>query len=260
MLKQKKNNININLFLCCLIAFVSSSYSQIYNTKVEANINLLNNNEFVEITGTAYNKTEVSQSIKYVLSVIKNNPKNSNRSKNDQKGRVLLNAGEKINLSKTTINSNNKDRIIILLLLYDIRENIIGKARIVINDTINSKIKKDNKENNSPDVKFKNSDGIVLRGIVIEETKTNPGRNFYKMFYSLYTSNNINGEKIVTVEEILILAGTTAIRVLVGDEVVYQFIVKPQKGYLKENSNEALKRVFSYLQNIKKENNLVKRY
>ena len=59
-----------------------SAYSQVYNTQVEAKIELKSKNNLIEITGFAFNKTEIDQSLRYVLSVIKNNPQNSNKSKN----------------------------------------------------------------------------------------------------------------------------------------------------------------------------------
>jgi len=56
-----------------------SGYSQSYNTQVEAKIELESKNNLIEITGFAFNKTEIDQSLRYVLSVIKSNPENSNR-------------------------------------------------------------------------------------------------------------------------------------------------------------------------------------
>ena len=67
-----------------------SGYSQSYNTQVEAKIELETKNNLIEITGFAFNKTEIDQSLRYVLSVIKSNPENSNNSKNNQSGRIVL--------------------------------------------------------------------------------------------------------------------------------------------------------------------------
>ncbi len=246
----------------CLVSI--SSFSQFYNTQVEAKINLENNSEFIEITGSAFNKTELSQSLRFVLSVIKNNPQNSNRSKNDQSGRLVLNPGQKKNLSKTTINANDKDRIIILLLIYNTDDTLLGKDRIIINGTAADLKAANNKRKNEnstiPDVTKEKGDGVILRGIVIEDTKTKPGRDFYKMFYSLYTSNNINGEKIVTIKEKLAIANNTKLEIIVDNEKILEFFVRPQNDYLRTMSVEAIKRVYLYFQRLKTENNIVKRY
>lgn len=251
------------IFMSLLIT--SKGLSQVYNTDVEAKILIKTENRLIKIMGTAFNKTEINQSLRYVLSVIKTNLENSNSSKNDQTGRFVLESGQKSELSQTTINKDDEDKVIILLLIYDLDDIIIGKDRVVFNDTLNNndtKLKEKLSEtlDIQEDVSSSTDDGIVLRGIVIEEVKTKPGRDFYAMFYSDYLMTNINGIKIVTIKEALLYVNSTIISVLVGDELVYRFLVKPQNDYLKSNSNEAIKRVRMYLERLKKNKNLVKRY
>ncbi|PKA82217.1 Curli assembly protein CsgE [Ulvibacter sp. MAR_2010_11] len=251
-------------FIGCLFCIISTGFSQIYNTEIEATINLEKNTEFIEITGSAYNKTEVSHSLRYVLSVIKNNPLNSNRSKNDQSGRLVLKGGEKQNLSKTTINANETDRIIILLLVYNSNDKLLGKDRIVINGTAEDKAAEEQKiileRGISPDGTHRNDDGVVLTGIVIEDTKTKPGRDFYKLFSQLYISYNINGDKIVAIKETLALANNTKIEILVDNNSVLEFFVRPQNDFLKAMADESIRRVALYLQQLKEEKNYVKRF
>ena len=252
------------ILILCFLFVGTIGISQIYNSEVEAKINLVSNTEYIEITGSAFNKTEINQSLRYVLSVIKNNPITSNRSKNDQSGRVVLNPGQKKNLSTTTINANEKDRIILLLLVYDLNDKLLGKDRIVINGTEEDKAEAKKKlllENPvSEDASHEKEDGVVLRGIVIEDTKTKPGRDFYKMFYSLYTANNINGEKIVTVKESLSLANNTKLEILVDGDLVLEFFVRPQNDYLQGMSEIAIKKVYFRLREIKKSGNSIKHY
>jgi|TARA_R100000479_G_scaffold33554_4_gene14291 hypothetical protein len=245
--------------------------AQIYNTDVEANIETENNNEFIKITGTALNKSEINQSFRYILSVIKTNPGNTNRSKSDQTGRNVLKSGEKAELSSTTINSDNRDRIIILLLIYDNDDSLIGKDRIVFNggklvetdneDYIESEnTTEDSLKDEEEDVDSGMKDGIELKGIVVEDTKTKPGRDFYTMFYSAYNTSNINGKKIVTIREVLALGRNTKIEVKVGDEVVLDFFVRPKNEYLKAMRDVALRKVFSYFQKLKREKEIIKHY
>lgn len=241
--------------LVLLIIFSSTvSVAQFYNTQIEARIILEENSEFIQITGSAYNKTELSQSLRYVLSVIKNNPETSNRSKNDQAGRFILEAGQRRNLSQTTVNTNDTDRIIILLLVYDANDKLLGKDRIVLNDP------------NDPDAKVvgaadtQRGDGVVLSGIVIEDTKTKPGRDFYTEFFSSYRLNNINGPKIVTIKEVLTIGNNTKIQVIVENLVIFEFLIRPSNDYIKGMSNQAILRVYRYFQQLKEQKNIVKRY
>ncbi|HBC05493.1 MAG: hypothetical protein CL528_09500 [Aequorivita sp.] len=242
-------------------------FSQIYNTEVEANINMENNGDMYQITGSAVNKTASNQSLRYVLSVIKNGPNNSNTSKNDQSGRFILEIGQKKNLSTTTINADDKDRVIILLLIYDEVDKPLGMDRVVINGTEEDiekerleNVEREQTVNVSPDAINKAEDGVILRGIVTEETKTKPGRDFYRMFYSLYTTNNINGEEIVNIKETLSLNNNTKIEISVANETVLEFFVRPQEEYLKTMSEVAIKRVYWYLQKYKENKNIQKHY
>ena len=262
----KKYQHNISLIIC-LVLVSNIAFSQIYNTNVEAKINMENNGDLIRITGSANNKTASSESLRYVLSVIKNGANNSNTSKNDQSGRFVLESGEKKNLSSTTINANDKDRIIILLLVYDERDKLLGMDRIVINGTeedvkneIKESTEKEEARNVSPDSKNKAEDGVVLKGIVTVETKTKPGRDFYKMFYSLYAANNINGDEVVAIKEELSLNNNTKIEISVANEKVLEFFVRPQNEYLKAMADVAIRRVYMYLQKYKENKNIQKHY
>jgi len=247
-----------------MLFFTACGFSQSYNTEIEAKIELEKIAGLVEIKGTAFNKTALSQSLRYVLSVIKNDPKFSNKSKNDQSGRFVLNPGQKLNLSSTTINANDKDRIIILLLVYNFNDELLGKDRIVINGNTNDIIAANKRNYNSrlvsPDAKYEKDDGVVFRGIVIEDTKTKLGRDFYSMFYLSYRQNNINGHKIVTIKEALTVAYNTKIQVFVDNTLVMEFTVRPQTEYLKTMKNEAIRRVFLQLKKLEQEKNIVKHY
>lgn len=250
-------------FINIVFLFLIGTYSlnaQIYNAEVEAIINIDNSGELMEITGSAFNKTEITQSIHYTLSVIRTT-NNSNRSKNDQKGRLVLQPLEKANLSKTSINSSDKDQIIILLLVYDLDDNIIGKDRIVINGEESGNLQnKDLEEDSNLDVKASTEDGVVLKGIVVEDTKTKPGRDFYSMFYAKYMANNINGKKIVSIKELLAIGSNTKIEVRVGETVVYEFFVRPGQEYLKAMTDVAIRRVYLHFQKLDRDAGKMKRY
>jgi hypothetical protein len=114
-----------------LISFLG--HTQIYNKEIEAKLKIEKNNDLLKITGLATNKTAINNSLHYKLSVIKSG--NKNNSNNSQTGRFVLEANESKSLSVTSINANEKDRIIILLLIYDLDDNLLGKDRHVLNDS-----------------------------------------------------------------------------------------------------------------------------
>ena len=96
--------------------------------------------------------------------------------------------------------------------------------------------------------------------MVFEDTKTKAGNDFYDMFYSSYLANNINGEKIVKIEERLAIGNNTQIVILVGDEVVVQFFVNPRSQYLKTMAEQSIYRVTSYFQRLRKTKDQIIRY
>lgn len=270
------NNKFSIIFLFAVMS-ASTSFGQSYNADVEAKISMSTNNEFIEITGIALNKSEITQSLRYVLSVIKKNSENSNIAKNDQSGRIVLEPSEKKELSTTTINADVKDRVIILLLIYDINDNIVGKDRVVVNDNPEANdnaLQNIMEDNNLPieptsnseskianeDVNQEGRDGIELSGIVTEDTKTKAGMDFYKLFYSNYSSKNINGSKVVSISEMIALGNNTKIQVKVDNALVWEFFARPKYDYLKSMADVAVQRVNAYFQNMEKNARNVRRY
>ena len=251
-----------------VILFFSLNCFGQYNTDVEAKIKINQKDEHANIIGTAFNKTEIYQSLFYKLTVFKTDT-DGNKSNDEQSARFVLNANEKKELSTITVSSKGSSRIIILLLVYNLDNKIIGKDRIVFNDTKKSeddiKVKQDiiakvNAGKEKQDIDTNNRDGLELKGIVVEETKTKPGRDFYRLFYELYSSNEINGNKVVTIKEILALGRNTKIEVLVGDTKVFAFFVRPSSEYLKKMNDYAIIKVYKYFLNLKKESKKIKRY
>jgi len=224
-----------------IIVFSSlKSFGQ-YNTEVEAKIQVSQNDEHVTINGTAFNKTEISQSLIYKLTVFKTDTE-GNKSKNEQSGRFILNSNEKKELSTVAVNTTNKTRTIILLLIYNLDDKIIGKDRIVLNDSKDDlQVKKEiiakvNAEKEKEDIDTRNRDGIELKGIVVEETK------------------------VVTVKEILAIGRNTKIEVLVGDVKVFTFFVRPSTDYLTKMNDYAIIKVYKHFKNSEKESKTIKRY
>lgn len=251
-----------SILLICILCFPIWAVSQIYNTDVAAAIDLeIQDNSIVEITGSAHNKTEISKSLRYVLSVIKTSANSKNKNKNEQGNRFVLEPDAKKNLSTTSINVTDEDRTIILLLIYQ-DEKLIGKDRKVLNGIEGEADQVENFKKPTPhkDVKNTNKDSFSLKGIVIEDTKTKAGNDFYDMFYSSYLTNNINGERIVKIEERWAIGNTTQITISVGNEVVVQFFVNPRNQYLKSMAERSIYKVNAYFQRLKDTEAQITRY
>ncbi|WP_397362131.1 CsgE family curli-type amyloid fiber assembly protein [Olleya sp. R77988] len=241
--------------------------AQLINNEVEAKIQTDNQNDYVTVKATAFNKTEITKSLIYKFVVF--NKEESVNSIEDQKNeRFILTANQKIDLPSITFNLNKDQKKIVVLLIYDLDNNIIGQDRVVFNDNSKDAIEKKKKvleklkqqQKQSQDVNVEGRDGLELKGIVVEDTKTKPGRDFYKLFYSLYTQNNINGKKVVTIKEILALGRNTKIEVIVGDDKIFSFFVRPSSEYLTKMNDYAIIRVYKHFKNLEKESKTIKRY
>ncbi|MHA7058410.1 CsgE family curli-type amyloid fiber assembly protein [Aquimarina sp. M1] len=228
------------LVISFLLVFQFSN-AQFTNTEIIAKIKTERIDDIVSISAEATNATEIYKSLRYAFSVFRTNTDN-NVSKNNQEGRFTLEANEQKELTTTTVGIDESDKIVILLLIYE-EETIVGKDRIAFNEIV----KKKNEEILEED------DGIELKGIVVEETKTKPGKDFYEFFYNSYTLNRINGSKIVGVYETLSFGRSTIIQVKIEDKVIHEFLGKPDIEYLEQMSKVSIRRVYKYFKDLKKQ-------
>ena len=238
-------------------------YSQYYNKEIQANLNAQEINGLIQLDAFATNKTEVNSSVRYVFSIIYPNSKSDTLKKEVTEGRLVINPNEKIEVLSITLDKEVDEKKIILFLIYDTEDNIVGKARLVFKG--GELVEDDTKVNviqrqNNLDVQASKADGISLTGIVVEDTKTKPGSDFYKEFYSDYLSKNINGKFIVTIKEVLAIGRNTKIEVLVANTKVLEFIVRPSMAYLREMKNYAILRVIKQLELMNKNQNTVQHY
>ncbi|WP_299440058.1 CsgE family curli-type amyloid fiber assembly protein [uncultured Aquimarina sp.] len=232
--------MNFKLIILFLLIFQLSN-GQFTNIEVVAKIKTERIDDIVSVSAEAANSTEVYKSLKYTFSVFRTDSDN-NVTKNNQEGRFTLEANEQKNIATTSVGIDESDKIVILLLVYE-EETIVGKDRIAFNEVI---VKKEEEE-------YAEDDGIELKGIVIEETKTKPGKDFYEFFYNLYTLNRINGSKIVGVYEKLSFGRSTIIQVKIEDKVILEFLGKPDIEYLEQMSKNAIRRVYKYFKDLKKQ-------
>jgi hypothetical protein len=231
------------IIICSILPLIS--FSQTMNKEVKAKIEVNYSEDLVLIKGIAENLTDVYKSISYKLSVIKNGGKTGNQSTNAQSGRETLEPEKIKDLSKTQININNEDEIVLLLLIYDEKGNIIGKDRIALGEKKKTE---------------KIADGLELTGIISDETKTKNGKDFYDLFYSEYNKINKKGDKIVTVSEELTIARSTKLIISIENELITEFLLRPDEDYLSAMAQESASLVFKYFKNLERQSQQIIRY
>lgn len=236
-------------FAICLFLSLQKIHSQPVYKEVKAKIEVEKVENMLSVRGTVENLKAEYKSISYKLTVFKKNKSNSNSSKNAQDGRVILDPQQKVILSKTQINESKDDQIILLLIIYDENNVIIGKDRIEIGIDDESK-----EEGTKP------NDGLEMSGIVSNDTKTKLGNDFYELFYKEYSKLKIKSNKIVSVQEELTFGRTTKIIVSVDGDVVNEFISRPDEEFMKYMAEYVSAEVFKYFKNIDKQNKSIMRY
>lgn len=245
-----KNTVTLLLIVSVYFITPISANSQNFNSEVEAGITINNSkNDILDIIATAKNITETSFSLRYEFSVITSSEKTNNSSKNSQSGRFTLEPFETKNLSQTSISINPNMRTIILLVLFDKDDVVVGTDRLVYDPK--------NEEKNEENISYqKPNEGIVLTGMVTDRSKTKPGKDFYDFFYQKYSMSPNQGNKIIEIDEMISFGRTTRIMVKINNQVIYQFFARPKLDFLKEQADIALKQVSRYFEYLKNRNEL----
>lgn len=241
---MKLNHIHILIYS---LFFSSILHAQILNTEVKAKIELSYFEEMVSVTGTAENLDDGMKNLSYTLSVIKKNNQSSNTSNNSQNGEFTLNPNEKKTLSTTQINQSIEDEIIILLLIYNDNDVMVGKDRIIV------EVKKS-------EVLKKNETELEITGIISDDTKTKVGKDFYDIYFSKYNSEAINGNQIVQIEEQLNIGRTTILKITIDTKLISEFIANPNEEFLQQKAEEVIQATKKYFIDLEKLKNRIEQY
>jgi hypothetical protein len=243
-----KNLTTYSMLFAFLLLINFTFYGQNKEVDVKAKIVLEEVEGNIKITGTAENLTDIIQSLTYKLSVIKKNIKSENRSTNNQEGVFTLEANQNKNLSTTQINKSSEDEIIIMLLFYDENKQIVSKDRVVISDE------------KKKDKVIILDDGIDLTGIVTDETKTKIGKDFYDSFYYLYRDYNLNAKQIIKVSEELSFGRNTKIIIMIDNDVVFEFLARPDEEFLEAMAKTSLYETYQFLKKLENEKKYIIQY
>ncbi|MFV8368054.1 CsgE family curli-type amyloid fiber assembly protein [Flavobacterium sp. LB2R40] len=231
------------------LLFITVGFSQNINKDIKPKIEVEEVENTLSITGTVENLKSEFRNISFKLTVFKKNKLNSNRSDNAQDGRVTLEPIQKVFLSKTQVNRSKEDEIIILLLIYDEDNTIIGKDRRVFGGADETEV-----------TILKPKDGLEMLGIISNETKTKLGNDFYDFFYSEFSKLKIKSQKIITVQEELTFGRTTKIILKVDSDVIEEFIARPDEDFLKYMAESSATKIFQYFKNIEKQAKFITQY
>jgi len=246
-----------------LLAFLcyQTSSAQFYNKEVKAEISVEKTSEFYTFIAFAENLTPSDYNLRYEFSVFRKDD-SGNTSKSSQEDRIYLKANQKLGLSGTTINYNEKGKIIIILVIYDQENNPIGQDRLELADggqTTLSEIPINDPTPASKD-QAKPKDGVIFGGLLLENTITKAGRDFYRYFSQDYINRKIATTKNIVIDEVPGRSRNTLITVKVDGTLVWQFFSQPRKEFLLDMAKRAMGNTIAQLQRLNKQKEQLTKY
>lgn len=238
--------------------------AQFYNKEYVAKIHVKQDSEFFTFTATAENLTPGDINLKYDFSLYQTDA-NNNVSRSNQSNLFFLSGNEKKVLSTVTVNYNAEGKITLVLMIYDSEDKPVGQDRIELSSENGyQEIKTDKlspQEEAMSQDQAKPQDGYIMDGLVVENTLTKVGRDFYKYFYSEYFNRGIQTKKNIVIEEVPGRMRTTRISVKIDNQLIWQFFSQPKKSFLQSMANTALDRCIAHLQELEKQrDNTLTRY
>ena len=85
-----------------------------------------------------------------------------------------------------------------------------------------------------------------LKGIVVDEVLTKIGKDFHDYFYQDYLTSGAQYPFIITIKEKPYFGTSSIITVEVDDQVLLEFMSKPDEEYLKSGVKTALQNLSQY--------------
>jgi curli production assembly/transport component CsgE len=92
---------------------------------------------------------------------------------------------------------------------------------------------------------------LELSGLIVDETQTKIGRDFYEYFYSNWTAPGGVREYTIVISEKPLPQRGTQVTVTVNDLDVYQAFLQPRLEVIEENVFAALQRTGMFLKNYR---------
>ncbi|WP_234972935.1 curli production assembly/transport protein CsgE [Flavobacterium segetis] len=85
-----------------------------------------------------------------------------------------------------------------------------------------------------------------------DNTKTRVGKEFYDKYFYFYNDLEINGGEIVIIGEEFSFGRNIKISVEINNEIIYEFIARPDEEFLESAASEAVNVTFFYFKEKEK--------
>lgn len=266
-----------------IIFYFQYSLGQTSNSNVLAELKVESIEEISTIVGRAFNRTDLYYNLRYVFTVvtfdknykdsklslkeflssnevsektledfINSNDPSKYTTKEKAEDIFIMDPYQSKDLFRISLETAIENKIIVMLLIYDEDDNIMASSRVVFNEDIEEK--EATVEESLPRY------DLELTGLVVEETLTKNGRDFYDKFYFYYSYNDVKGDEVVLIDEMFTFRTRTKIIVKIGEKEIISFFGSSNDEYIDEMAKASVQKVYQYFENKKKENLYLSRY
>lgn len=220
------------LLLFCVLFSTISIAQENRDSLIVAKIDVVQSENTLTFRPMVQNKGAYHYELNYLL-LVKKSDENKNLSINQQKGKFTLQPNAIESLSNTTINQTSKQKVTAILFIRD--------------EVANKLITKDSVQIITKELRpVKESSLIVMRGIVVDESKTKMGRDYYDAFYSTYNQYPSKFDFIINISELPHRGLSSIIQVKVDQDLIFEFFTNPDEEFIKEQVSVTFQRLISY--------------
>lgn len=217
------------------------------------------------ISGMAENKSTKAVAYSYSMRLSKAGP--SGNAINTQSGSFTLLPNEQKILSTVTINLASTASFEVFLKIFD-DEKVVAEERLVSDEKFISNFRKLQappqvpKENNvkaPPKIaklRNTNTDALEIEGLIIDETRSKTGRDFYDQFYSKWTAPAGARDFTIVISELPARGRGARISVKVNGNLVVQRMLQPRLDIIEllaEQSVQVVKKQIVDSEKLKKD-------
>ena len=231
-----KNKITYSSFIFILL-FIANCHAQESNA-VTGKIEVNNIEGSLKLKAIVNNQGEVYQSLNYIFLAVKKD-KNMNMSSSQQENKFTLNPGEIKILSEISMNINKDDALKVYLFIKDEKT-----AKVIAKDSLEMNSK--NFKNAVSYEKTTNEENMMMNSLVINDTKSRVGDDFYGKFYSVLLLNEIKFGFRVRISEIPSTGKNTQLQIYANDENIASFMARPDDDYLDEIVKQTIVNLINY--------------
>lgn len=227
------------IFIFLLVVNYKAQENPMISVKIETD----NIEGVLNLKAIVKNDSEVYQSLNYIFLALKKDKKKNTSSSQQQNKFTLLPKETKI-LSEISVNIQKDDALKVYLFIKDEKT-----AKLITKDSLELNTK--NFQDNISYEKTSNEENMMMKNLVINETKTRVGDDFYSKFYSFLMLNSLQFTFRIRISELPSMGKNSQLQIFADDENILSFNARPEDDYLDDAVKQTINSLINYDNNRK---------